>query len=78
MRPEQTEAGEAAQEAREVARNALAWRARERALLAASREKPFDEPGDEAARRCGACGLPLLPSPRCRTGWPRTARPQCW
>jgi len=63
MRPKQTEAGKAVQEAREVARNALAWRARERVLLAASYEKPFDEPGDEAACRCGACGLPMPLSP---------------
>ena len=42
---EESEAEEVEQEVREARRNAVAWR--ERGLLAASREKPADEPGDE-------------------------------
>ena len=34
------------QEIRQAKLNAAAWRAREAALLAESREKPDDEPGD--------------------------------
>lgn len=67
---DQTQAEERAQEAREARRNARAWR--ECDLLAASREKPLDEPGDEAARSCSACGLPLLPSP------PEHGMPGAW
>ena len=49
MSTEQTQAEEAEQEAQEVRRNARARRARaaiDAALLAESREKPADEPGD--------------------------------
>lgn len=67
---DQTRAEERAQEAREARRNALAWR--ERDLLAASREKPDDEPGDQAATHCGACGLPLRSSP------PEHGAPETW
>ena len=52
---DQTHAEEEAQEAREARRNALARRERdlERGLLAASREKAADEPGDGAGMRYG-------------------------